>query len=421
METTSKCVKQLKYSCLQASCKMRMLIVVLLLVILRSDVVVAELSGMPPLVASIRYDTDSNSYFVELPLGTPAQTMTLKADLTASIISVRCSEDNSSAATATFHAWQSSTFTRLRAAPPQPVRRSSANAHDTLTLSNITTFSLNIPMRTPVMATRVDVAVPRLELRCTPASSSSPLLAGVVALGNSSLALPAQLAKLAGISSEIAYCLPSSEYQSNSYGPIIFGSSPNGYIFQNFPDYPINVSAAALPRTPLFAMGSDYGVEAIDITVGGESIGLAQPIRMRVNTAQPYTRLPTYLYRKVREISRRKVGYGNQTVPVAAVAPFDICFNITAISDQLYFMLASLGRLELSLAGGLPGLLPGVGDKAVGALQRGCDVPGCGRRRRSDGGGRLPAAGLVPPFRSAQLHEDRAAALIPAPLQDHVV
>ncbi|MCO5569128.1 hypothetical protein L7F22_022836 [Adiantum nelumboides] len=303
----------------------------------------------------------SGSYTVALPLGTPSQSQVfLTLDLNSPLTSLSCSTNLSS--DSSFHPSSSSTF-RNRTASPQPCANSSSScnylAQDSLTLTQRTVYSLNNTTPTPLLSTVVDVAVPSLTFLCAsslPNNSASalPPPIGVAAFSRGRFSIPSQVAREAGLAKEFAYCL------SGSIGPVVFGSRPEGYAFQTFPDPPVIFNMSNLHnRLPLLAVkGGKYAVRVEDITISEKSVNLTKPVKMYISTTTRYTRLERSVYKKVREGFRRQIKYGNESagvVAMSAVPPFDTCFNVTSPSipdrTSFFFHTAQSGQVSFLLSG----------------------------------------------------------------------
>ncbi|XP_051228074.2 chitinase CLP-like [Lolium perenne] len=163
---------------------------------------------------------------------------------------------------------------------------------------------------------------------CAPAGflGSSPLpaaVAGDAGLGRGCASLPAQLHSKLSLKRQFAVCLPSTV---GRIGVAFFGDGPYGLM----PPTPFDVSSV-LSYTPLVRNPwnpSAYTIQLAGIAINQEAVQLPPGALdlVTLDTAAPYTVLRHDVYRAFVAAFQRATA----SVPrVPAVAPFEVCFNIS--------------------------------------------------------------------------------------------
>lgn len=281
------------------------------------------------LVAQVNYDEGSNSYILKLPFGTPQQTQLLTLDVESPVTALSCGNKGS------FQPSLSSTFHKLSCggSSSSSAKYSCGLAEESVTIN---TTDGTTPLK-PFTVTGVD-------FKCVPskANGSSSSAISVAALSSGKLALPAQITENAGLARKFAYCLPSS---TSSPGTVFFGSS-NSYIFQSGP--PVNVSSVLSHTTLHTNTDGSYAISVQNIAVSfvsQKTLNFKKPLKLRISTVQPYTKLQRSVYKALRSTFRQQISYGNLTAAAPAVAPFDTCFNAT----KFYSTRAGPGVPQINL------------------------------------------------------------------------
>ncbi|KAF9678050.1 hypothetical protein SADUNF_Sadunf08G0171600 [Salix dunnii] len=158
---------------------------------------------------------------------------------------------------------------------------------------------------------------------------------GMLGLGKSRIALPAQLASKFGLQRKFAACLSSSE------GLVLFGHEP-GYdsIFGA-------ETSRSLMYTPLVTgpddsgSSQDYSINVRSIKINGKRLSLGQKGiggGTKISTTVPYTTLESSIYRTFIEAYKEAATnnyFMNMTV-VAPVAPFGLCFSSKEIPSSTW-------------------------------------------------------------------------------------
>lgn len=164
-----------------------------------------------------------------------------------------------------------------------------------------------------------------VQFACVEGNAGSGLgFTGVASLSASNESLPAQLAEK-GVAKKFAYCLPPAG--SARPGPIFFGDGIR-YMFGSPPIMDISAFLATatliVDRSGLLSLGLQ------NITVDGESLSIRKPLKLRISSVEPYTKLSRHVYVALRESFRAKAAVRGLGL-AAPVSPFDTCFNASTI------------------------------------------------------------------------------------------
>ncbi|GAV89580.1 hypothetical protein CFOL_v3_32994 [Cephalotus follicularis] len=177
---------------------------------------------------------------------------------------------------------------------------------------------------------------------------------GMAGLGRTRIAFPSQFASAFSFTRKFAICLSS----SNRYnGVIFFGNGP--YVLLP------NVDASqSLTYTPLFInpvstasaytageASAEYFIGVKSINVGDQAVQLNKTLLSinsegvggtKISTVNPYTILETSIFKAVTEALSDEAAARNIT-RVAAVSPFDVCFNSSnVLSTRLGYSVPSI-------------------------------------------------------------------------------
>lgn len=153
---------------------------------------------------------------------------------------------------------------------------------------------------------------------------------GVAGLARSSASFPAQVAKTQKVANSFALCLPSdgrTGFTGNGMGAAIFGGGP--FFLAPPADRPsiTTLLSDGVPLRQPFAGNPGYFVSATNgIAVGGARVAVSGSgaLVVGLSTTIPYAQLRGDVYRPFISAFDRAMG---SSAKVAAVAPFELCYN----------------------------------------------------------------------------------------------
>ncbi|KAM0839624.1 hypothetical protein ACQ4PT_060191 [Festuca glaucescens] len=155
---------------------------------------------------------------------------------------------------------------------------------------------------------------------------------GVVGLGRSALALPAQIADTQKVSNKFALCLPS----GGSDGVAIFGGGPLFLLPPGRPDV-VATLAGDTPlvkhgRSPGYFISADKGIAVNQAQVQLDGIGYgATPLVVGLSSTTPYTELRSDVYWAF--ITAFNMSTAERARVTPAVAPFELCYDSTQLGS----------------------------------------------------------------------------------------
>ncbi|KAG5240950.1 hypothetical protein OIU77_011308 [Salix suchowensis] len=158
---------------------------------------------------------------------------------------------------------------------------------------------------------------------------------GMLGLGKSRIALPAQLASKFGLQRKFAACLSSSE------GLVLFGHEP-GYDSIVGAETSRSLMYTPLVTSPDGSGGSqDYSINVRSIKINGKRLSLGQKGiggGTQISTTVPYTTLESSIYRTFIEAYKEAAtnNYFMNLTVVAPVAPFGLCFSSKEIPSSAW-------------------------------------------------------------------------------------
>ncbi|CAL5053145.1 unnamed protein product [Urochloa decumbens] len=190
---------------------------------------------------------------------------------------------------------------------------------------------------------------------CAPRQPNLPAgAAGVAGLAPSTQSsLLAQVARTQRVAKKLALCLPSDgkTTSGNSVGVAIYGGGP--LIFPDRGDFTTQLAGTA----PLvgFSGSPGYFVSATGgIAVEGSRIGKPGPLVVELSTTTPYTALRPDVYGPLVKAWDKAASGGSfpWMQRVAAVAPFERCYNSTKLSVSLSLLGYGVPGIDLVLGSG---------------------------------------------------------------------
>ncbi|KAI5074081.1 hypothetical protein GOP47_0010042 [Adiantum capillus-veneris] len=207
------------------------------------------------------------------------------------------------------------------------------------------------------------VSIPEFAFLCTDDTllkgGEGRLPAGVVGgagLSRAPIALPSQIsAKINTISRKFAYCLPSSP---NSHGVLFFGDGP--YVF--LPGIDVSKLLRYTPILSFSKQSDSYFIQIQSISVNNVSLPINPSLLTirrnsttriyvggtRFSSSVPYTRLEPSIYTALAsEFKKASIARGIK--PVAAVSPFDLCFDASSASSTRVGY--NVPQIDISLKG----------------------------------------------------------------------
>ncbi|MCO5599392.1 hypothetical protein L7F22_053494 [Adiantum nelumboides] len=276
------------------------------------------------LVGTMRY-SGFGTFFLNLPLGTPPQKLPLLLDVQSSSTNLFCSNAdlNSSSSSASFQPSLSSSFNPSPVGTCNYVSPGSSSPPSPSQICSCTqdTVSLYIE-RTAFPDPLLSANVTGVNFTCCTGLEGSIAggAAGIAGLSRGDRSLPAQISKRGGLAREFSYCLPSVAF---------FGRVTSYGMLSAFVGQMVTFSTTLQTRLYYVKEGG-YAFKLLNVSVLGEGL-MERPTKMRLSTLQRYTTLERKVYKKVRASFRQAVGYANKTVRRPATAPFDTCFDTTAL------------------------------------------------------------------------------------------
>ncbi|XP_047060617.1 chitinase CLP-like [Lolium rigidum] len=174
--------------------------------------------------------------------------------------------------------------------------------------------------------------------------------AGVAGLGRSSASFPAQVASTQKVANSFALCLPSdgtTGFSGNGVGAAIFGGGPFYLAPPADREAITTLLSDPVPLRQPFAGNPGYFVTATGgIAIDG-SVAAAGPLVVGLSTTVTYTQLRADVYSRVIAAFDRALG---QTAKVAAVAPFELCYDSSKLGSSLSGY--SVPQVDVLLEGG---------------------------------------------------------------------
>ncbi|KAK1696563.1 hypothetical protein QYE76_013260 [Lolium multiflorum] len=193
------------------------------------------------------------------------------------------------------------------------------------------------------------------------ASCASKAPAGAVGVAglapSSQSSFPAQVARTQKVAKKVALCLPSDgkTTSGNSVGVAIFGGGPLFFIPSDRGDFTTMLAGTA----PLHGFNGSpgYFLSATGITVDRKKVPLSVsgPLVVGLSSTIPYTALRADVYApfvKAFDQAAASPNFSPFVSRVAAVAPFERCYNSTKLSVGLSRLGYPVPQIELLLEGG---------------------------------------------------------------------
>jgi hypothetical protein len=174
--------------------------------------------------------------------------------------------------------------------------------------------------------------------------------AGVAGLGRSSASFPAQVASTQKVANSFALCLPSdgtTGFSGNGVGAAIFGGGPFYLAPPADREAITTLLSDPVPLRQPFAGNPGYFVTATGGVAIDGSVAAAGPLVVGLSTTVTYTQLRADVYSRVIAAFDRALG---QTAKVAAVAPFELCYDSSKLGSSL--LGYSVPQVEVLLEGG---------------------------------------------------------------------
>lgn len=191
------------------------------------------------------------------------------------------------------------------------------------------------------------------------ASCASKAPAGAVGVAglapSSRSSFPAQVARTQKVAKKVALCLPSDgkTTSGNSVGVAIFGGGPLFFIPSDRGDFTTMLAGTAPLRG--FNGSPGYFLSATGITVDRKKVPLSGPLVVGLSSTIPYTALRADVYApfvKAFDQAAASPNFSPFVSRVAAVAPFERCYNSTKLSVGLSRLGYPVPQIELLLEGG---------------------------------------------------------------------
>ncbi|KAM0916308.1 hypothetical protein ACQ4PT_010369 [Festuca glaucescens] len=178
---------------------------------------------------------------------------------------------------------------------------------------------------------------------------------GVAGLAPSSQSFPAQVARTQKVANKVALCLPSDGKTTtgNSVGVAIFGGGPLFFIPSDRGDFTTMLAGTA----PLHGFNGSpgYFLSATGIAVDQKKVPLSGPLVVGLSSTIPYTALRADVYAPfVKAFDQAAAGpnWSSFVSRLAAVSPFERCYNSTKLSVGLSRLGYPVPLIDLLLEGG---------------------------------------------------------------------
>lgn len=188
--------------------------------------------------------------------------------------------------------------------------------------------------RVTLSANATDGSRPLSPVSFPATASCSSTGASVAGLGRSTLSFPAQVASTQKVSNSFALCLPSdgkTGFSGTGFGAAIFGGGP--FFLAPPADRPsiTTLLSAGVPlvRRPATRNPAAYYVAGTGIAVDG--LRVQGELTLGLSTTIPYTALRSDVYRALINAFDRAMG---RAAKVAAVAPFELCYDSSKLSPS---------------------------------------------------------------------------------------
>ncbi|KAJ0977674.1 hypothetical protein J5N97_013148 [Dioscorea zingiberensis] len=176
-------------------------------------------------------------------------------------------------------------------------------------------------------------------------------ITGVAGLARSPTSLSSQFSSSLSIKNQFALCLPSSSIAS---GIAFFGAEPFHLLPPRSPELTTMLSYTPLLQHPMNP--KDYYVDLHAIAVNGVTVQFLKRVLefdplghggVKLSTTKPYTTMRSHIYRQF----IRAFAKATKSIRRARkVAPFELCFNVTALGvSRVGF---GVPKIDLMLAGG---------------------------------------------------------------------
>ncbi|CAM0884784.1 unnamed protein product [Alopecurus aequalis] len=381
----------------------------LLLAAVSLGALACTVAGGKPVVTAISKDPATLLYGMGAPVmehGGPTNQIVL--DLSGPLIWINCPDDRvalecTSVACMQAHRFDPTNCPHAATGKPDDPRHCNCTSypHNPVSgetasgdMTQVTTYANATDGKNPLYVVPVE-----LTTSCAPVSLFAGLpegAVGVVGLGRSALALPAQVTKTQKVDNTFALCLPGG---SGNTGVAIFGGGPLFLLPPGGPD----IAASLVGYTPLVKHGESPGyyisaekgiaVNHVTVPLDGGAYG-ATPLLVGLSLTIPYTALRSDVYGAfIKAFDEATAGYAR----MPAVAPFELCYDSTQLgSTRVGYPVP---EIELMLAGGKSWILFGGNSMVDVNDHTAClafvEMKGEGKQAGYGGGGRTEAPAMV--------------------------